>query len=84
MERPSEHLKGFAGVLQVDGYAGYAALGRSGRIQLAFCWSHEQRAFYEIAASRPAAAEALVRIAQLYAIEQTIRGRTADERRTAR
>lgn len=83
-ERPSEHLKGFAGVLQVDGYAGYAALGRSGPVQLAFCWSHVRRAFYEIAASRPAATEALVRIAQLYAIEQEIRGRAPDERRAVR
>ena len=83
-ERPSAHLAGFAGVLQVDGYAGYAALGRSGQVQLAFCWSHVRRAFYEIAASRPAAAEALVRIAQLYAIEQEIRGRTPDERRAVR
>ena len=83
-ERPSAHLAGFTGVLQVDGYAGYAALGRSGQVQLAFCWSHVRRAFYEIAASRPIAAEALVRIAQFYAIEQEIRGRTPDERRAVR
>ena len=83
-ERPSEHLKGFAGVPQVDGYAGYAALGRSGRVQLACCWAHVRRAFYEIAASRPTATEALVRIAQLYAIEQEIRGRAPDELRAVR
>ena len=83
-ERPAEHLRGFAGVLQVDGYAGYRALGRSNQIQLAFCWAHVRRGFYEIAASRPAAAEALVRIAQLYAIEQEIRGPAPDERRAAR
>ena len=83
-ERPSEHLAGFAGVLQVDGYAGYNALGRSNRVQLAYCWSHVRRGFYEIAASRPVATEALVRIAQLYAVEQGIRGRSPDERRAAR
>ncbi|WP_174296442.1 IS66 family transposase [Sphingomonas bacterium] len=83
-ERPTEHLRGFAGVLQVDGYAGYRALGRSNQVQLAFCWSHVRRGFYEIAASRPAAAEALVRIAQFYAIEQEIRGRAPDERYAAR
>ena len=83
-ERPSEHLAGFAGVLQVDGYAGYNALGRSNRVQLAYCWSHVRRGFYEIAASRPVATEALVRIAQLYAIEQEIRGHVLDERRAAR
>ena len=83
-ERPSEHLAGFAGVLQVDGYAGYNALGRSNRVQLAYCWSHVRRGFYEIAASRPVATEALVRIAQLYAVEQGMRGRSSDERRAAR
>jgi hypothetical protein len=83
-ERPSEHLVGFAGVLQVDGYAGYNALSRSNRVQLAYCWSHVRRGFYELAASRPAAADALVRIAQLYAVEKEIRGRSPDERRVAR
>ena len=83
-ERPSEHLAGFAGVLQVDGYAGYNAIGRSNRIQLAYCWAHVRRGFYEIAASRPVATEALVRIARLYAIEQEIRGRSPDERCAAR
>jgi transposase len=83
-ERPSEHLAGFSGVLQVDGYAGYNALGQSKRVQLAYCWSHVRRGFCEIAASRPVATEALVRIAQLYAVEQGIRGRSSDERRAAR
>jgi transposase len=83
-ERPSEHLAGFTGVLQVDGYAGYNALGRSNQVQLAYCWSHVRRGFYEIAASRPVATEALVRIAQLYAVEQEIRGRSPGDRRAAR
>lgn len=83
-ERPSEHLAGFSGVLQVDGYAGYNALTRSNRVLLAYCWSHVRRGFYEIAASRPVAAEALVRISQLYAVEQEIRGCPPDERRAAR
>ncbi len=83
-ERPSEHLAGFVGVLQVDGYAGYNALGRSNQVQLAYCWAHVRRAFYEIAASRPVATEALVRIAQLYAMEQEIRGRSPEARRAAR
>lgn len=83
-ERPCEHLAGFAGVLQVDGYAGYNALGRSNQVQLAYCWSHVRRGFFEIAASRPVAAEALVRIARLYAVEQDIRGLSPDARSAAR
>jgi transposase len=85
-ERPIAHLESFRGVLQVDGYAGYRALAESGQVQLAFCWSHVRRPFYEIAASgdAPIATEALKRIADLYAIEAEIRGRSADERRAIR
>lgn len=83
-ERPREHLAGFTGVLQVDGYAGYNALGRSNQVQLAYCWSHVRRGFFELAASGPVAAEALVRIARLYAVEQDIRGLDPDARRATR
>jgi transposase len=85
-ERPAAHLEGFRGVLQVDGYAGYRALAKSGQVQLAFCWSHVRRQFYEIAAGGPApiATEALARIAELYGIEAEIRGRSADQRRAIR
>jgi transposase len=85
-ERPAAHLAGFQGVLQVDGYEAYKVLARRGAVQLAFCWSHVRRPFYELAQSGPApiAAEALVRIAALYRIESEIRGRSADERRAVR
>lgn len=85
-ERPIAHLAGFAGVLQVDGYAGYRVLAERGDVQLAFCWSHVRRRFYELAAAGPApiASEALERIARLYAVEAEIRGRTADQRRAVR
>jgi hypothetical protein len=85
-ERPVAHLKGFNGVLQVDGYGGYRALAQTGEVRLAFCWSHVRRRFYELAAAGPApiAAQALQRISELYAVEADIRGRPADERRAAR
>src|SRR5258708_4094449 len=85
-ERPAAHLAGFTGVLQVDGYAGYRALAKGGDIQLAFCWSHVRRPFFELAAGGPApiASEALERIGQLYAIEKGIRGRNAEEPRAVR
>src|SRR5215204_4020961 len=85
-QRPATHLAGFQGVLQVDGYEAYKALARRGEVQLAFCWSHVRRPFYELAQSGPApiAAEALTRIAALYRIESEIRGRSADERRAVR
>jgi transposase len=84
--QPITHLAGFHGVLQVDGYAGYRALAKTNSVQLAFCWSHVRRRFYELAAAGPApiASEALERIAKLYAIEKDIRGRDPEARRMAR
>jgi hypothetical protein len=88
-EHPASHLKGFRGLLQVDGYAGFGSLVKAatdGGLQLAFCWAHTRRKFYDIhvATKSPLAEQALRRIAELYAIEADIRGRTADERRAIR
>jgi transposase len=84
--RPIAHLAGFAGVLQVDGYAGYRALAERGEVTLAFCWAHVRRRFYELAAAGPApiASEALARVGELYRIEAAIRGRQPEERRAVR
>jgi transposase len=85
-ERPITHLAGFTGILQVDGYAGYRTMAERGGVNLAFCWSHVRRRFYELAAAGPApiASEALERIARLYVVESEIRGRSAEERRIVR
>jgi transposase len=85
-ERPAAHLEGFRGVLQVDGYAGYETLTAGGEIVLAACWAHARRKFYEFyqATGSPIAEEALQRIAELYAVEQRIRGQPAEARRKAR
>jgi len=84
--RPIAHLAGFSGVLQVDGYAGYKVLAEGGQVQLAFCWSHVRRHFYELAqgGAAPIAYEALARVAALYRIEGEIRGRSAEERHAVR
>ncbi len=84
--RPAEHLEGFRGTLQVDGYGAYKDLAEAGDVVLAFCWSHARRQFYDIQLNTPApiAAEALVRIGALYAIEADIRGCPADQRRQVR
>lgn len=81
--RPQEHLRGFRGVLQVDGYARYKSLAETGAVELAFWRAHARQRFYEIAAAGPApiAEEALRRIAALYAIEAELRGQTAERRR---
>jgi len=83
-------LRGYTGILQTDGYAGYRGLAdpkrAGGPATLAFCWAHWRRQFFDLAKSPPApiATEALKRIAELYQIEAEIRGTSADERCTAR
>jgi transposase len=81
-DRPIAHLAGFKGILQVDGYAGYPKLAERGDVELAFCWAHMRRNFYDLAIPGPApiASEALKRIAEFYAIEKDINGRSAEER----
>jgi hypothetical protein len=85
-ERPMVHLESFVGILQVEGYSGYRPLAARNTVSLAFCWSHVRRRFYELAAAGPApiASEALRRIAELYRIEDEIRGRTHEERSATR
>jgi transposase len=69
----AEHLlKGFDGVLQVDGYAGYKRLAKGERegsepLVLAQCWSHCRRKLIDATpkAGSPVAEEALRRIAAL-------------------
>src|SRR5215469_961010 len=82
---PRRHLAEFTGVLQVDGYAGFDRLRGAppaGAVELAFCWAHVRRKFFDFhhATASPIAAEALQRIAELYQIEARIRGRPPNER----
>ena len=86
---PAEHLKGYGGLLQVDGYAGFAGLvtdPAGDAPQLAFCWAHTRRKLYDVfvATKSPIAEEALRRIAALYAIESGVRGEPAEDRQRVR
>ena len=79
--RSGEHARTFLGDwkghLVVDDYAGYKALFALGVTEVG-CMAHARRKFFELHAANqsPVAAEALRRIAELYAIEA--RGRTLD------
>ncbi len=83
-------LATYRGIVQCDGYAAYKTIADDAHagdaITLAFCWAHLRRKFFDIVkgGSAPIASEALERIAALYAIENTIRGSSADERRAVR
>lgn len=83
---PIEHLSQFSGTLQADGYAGYNALYATGRIQEAACWAHVRRKFYEVSQTQPDsfATSVVNTIATLYTIESDVRGRSCEERRSAR
>ncbi|WP_217998626.1 IS66 family transposase [Novosphingobium naphthalenivorans] len=87
-EHPAVHLAGYRGYLQADGYAGYNGLYRDPRTKAARavtevgCWSHARRKFTDILDKNPSplAAEAVVRIAELFAVERDIKGAPPDER----
>lgn len=83
---PQQHLKHYQGALHADGYAGFNPLYATGKIHEVACWAHVRRKFYDIAQSidSPVATEAIARIAVLYAIEKTIRGKSPDARRAVR
>lgn len=83
---PRDHLKNYAGFLHADGYAGYEKLYQERSIAEVACMAHVRRKFFDIhkATGAPVAEEALVRIAALYRIERTIRGKPPDERRRVR
>jgi len=85
-----EILTGYAGILQVDGYAGYNRLLRADRagapIRLAYCWAHARRKLHEVAQAgiAPIAEDGLKQIAALYRIETEIRGQSPAVRLAAR
>src|SRR5262245_32249579 len=82
-------LDRYRGTVQCNGYVAYKTIANAASdeaITLAFCWAHLRRRFFDLAEGGPApiASEALERIAALYAIEKTIRGRSAAQRRAVR
>src|SRR3546814_10460061 len=88
----SSDLAGYRGYLQADGYAGYNSLYHDpktkaprGVIEVG-CWAHARRKFTDILEKNPSpvAAEAVVRISELFAIERDIKGAPPDERRRVR
>ena len=66
----------FTGTLQCDGYAAYRAFAnsRGQSIELAGCWAHVRRKFYEAMESSPKTAGWIVRqIQHLYQVESALR-----------
>jgi transposase len=84
------HLAGFAGILQVDGYAAYNRLARPAGanegVRLAACFAHVRRRFYELHVNESShlATQTVTTMAELWAIEAEIRGLDPDTRVKAR
>jgi transposase len=83
---PQQHLASFRGTLQADGYAGFGELYRQGRVREVACWAHVRRKFFDILEGNgsPLAKEALMRIGELYGVEDVARGQPPDLRREIR
>jgi transposase len=82
----SAFLRGWAGHLMVDDYAGYKALFRDGSVIELGCMAHARRKFFDLAkaSQSPVAARALRHIARLYRIEAKAAGMTVDARKALR
>jgi transposase len=91
-DRKGEHaevlLKGCAGYVHADAYAGFTALyepdpatGKPRLFEVA-CWAHGRRKIYEVhaATASPAALTILERISELFAIEADIKGQKPEQR----
>lgn len=76
-------LDGFAGVLMVDGYAGYDAVmtrfAEQGRpLRQAFCWAHARRGLLKAEKAHPEVTAVLDLIGELYRIEKACRAEVAE------
>jgi transposase len=95
-DRRGEHAQRLLGTcrgfLHADGYAGFNNLfavdPKTGQPRLTevACWAHARRKLYDVyeATASPLAKETLERIAELFAIEARINGRTPPERLAVR
>lgn len=89
----TRHLSGFTGILQVDSYSAYTSLaktraktGSNETVQLAGCWAHLRRKFYDLHISgvSQAATDTVLAMTELWRIEDEVRGKDADSRAARR
>ena len=85
----NERLKHFTGILQTDGYSGYAGQRKRKDIISLGCWDHARRKFADVVKvcgnnKSGKAGKMLEKIAKLYEIESEIKNVSFDERKTIR
>jgi transposase len=84
---PASFLRGFAGYLHADAYAGYDQiyLGSDSSVHEVACWAHARRRFFDARSSSPRDAHQILEwIRQLYELEERARELSADARRKVR
>jgi transposase len=64
---PKRFLKGFAGLLQTDGYAAYDGVGEPGMTHLG-CWAHARRQFVDAVKVNKQDAEAIAMVTRMDAL----------------
>ena len=75
---PAKWLSGYEGYLQADAYGGYDGIYHSQNVTEVACWAHARRKFYDAQDSdEQRAAQVLMLIAELYAVERE--AKDADE-----
>lgn len=81
-EHPVSHLAGYKGSVHADGYSGFNGLFGDDKADEMACMAHVRRKFVDVFASQgnAIAEEAIRRIAELYAVEKEVRGKTSGER----
>jgi transposase len=80
-------LTGFSGIAQSDGYSAYRAFEKrhpDASIELAACWAHVRRKFYDARNESAFAAQTVQEIGNLYRIESALREHPELDRRAAR
>lgn len=86
----ADHLDGYNGVVQVDGYTAYNSIAKKAHANtgaiLAGCWAHLRRKFYDlhVAESLPVATTTVERMKALWAVEDDIRSLAPELRAKAR
>ena len=85
----ARHLGDYRGILQCDGYAGYAKIARaphSNGLRLAGCWAHLRRKFYDLHVNGESivATATVEQLTQLWSIEDQVRGQPPQARLEAR
>jgi transposase len=84
---PAAFLKGFTGYLLTDAYSSYESVVKesAGKIVAVGCWAHVRREFFDARHNHPREVHhVLGLIAQLYDVEDEVRGRSDAERLGAR